>query len=496
MAASSSGSSTPQVHHRHTASVSSLKKHLRGKSTGRSIGSDSELPDQEAEALVLVNTDWQSVDWSMMQALPEPKWHHVFVIPNFKEDMDTLTATLDCLSRHPYASTYTVVLAMEAKEVGASRKALHLQKQYGGSFQSVVYTLHELAPKEMPGKASNVNAAVRHFYQMCAVDRSSTMLTIVDADALVPFLYIQQLEAVSSAQSDPTGNVYAGPVLFEQDTTGVPAMVRVTDYMWSGMALQNLNNWTGIGFPISNYSIPLALAHEIGFWDVWPDAIGEDMHMFIKAFFMTGGKARLLPLHIPINMRHVSGDNYVKGLYARFLQAERHMRGIADTAYVLSIFPNARGSWRSFILLIACLEAHLFPVITLTALVLLPVYYNFMVIVTTGHIHQGPLPLELEVLSRLGQVNLAFCIVVLACYEHYRYVARRYVYRDPSYEKVRRCWMWVPMYILGLLNYLLLFVGVWFYSVLPALLVIAKHALGIKSMNYIVADKGMKGMRC
>jgi hypothetical protein len=67
----------------------------------------------------------------------------------------------------------------------------------------------------------------------------------------------------------------------------------------------------------------LVLTHEIGYWDVWPDAIGEDMHMFIKAFFMTGGKARLLPLHVPINMRHVSGDNYIKGLYARFLQVRR-----------------------------------------------------------------------------------------------------------------------------------------------------------------------------
>jgi hypothetical protein len=47
--------------------------------------------------------------------------------------------------------------------------------------------------------------------------------------------------------------MYAGPVLFEQDNSGIPAMVRVTDYMWSAMAMQNLNSWTGIGFPISNY---------------------------------------------------------------------------------------------------------------------------------------------------------------------------------------------------------------------------------------------------
>lgn len=72
-------------------------------------------------------------------------------------------------------------------------------------------------------------------------------------DALVPQQYVQQLESVSAAQAIPAGNMYAGPVLFEQDNSGIPAMVRVTDYMWSAMAMQNLNSWTGIGFPISNY---------------------------------------------------------------------------------------------------------------------------------------------------------------------------------------------------------------------------------------------------
>jgi hypothetical protein len=58
--------------------------------------------------------------------------------------------------------------------------------------------------------------------------------------------------------------VYAAPVMFEQNAGDVPALVRVTDYTWAALAHQNLNSFCGVGFPISNYSLPLSLAHEMG----------------------------------------------------------------------------------------------------------------------------------------------------------------------------------------------------------------------------------------
>lgn len=73
------------------------------------------------------------------------------------------------------------------------------------------------------------------------------------ADALVPFEYVQQLESVSNAATNSSSHIYAAPVLFEQDSSAVPGIVRATDYMWSALAAQNLNSWFGVGFPISNY---------------------------------------------------------------------------------------------------------------------------------------------------------------------------------------------------------------------------------------------------
>lgn len=71
---------------------------------------------------------------------------------------------------------------------------------------------------------------------------------------------------------------------------------------------------------VCSRSISLKLAHEIGYWDTFPDAIGEDMHMFIKAFLRTNGACHLYPIHAPINMCHVQGSNWIKSLWARFLQ--------------------------------------------------------------------------------------------------------------------------------------------------------------------------------
>jgi hypothetical protein len=189
--------------------------------------------------------------------------NHAFIVPNYAEDIETLSATLNHLASHPTAGNYTIVLAMEAKESTAVEKATTLQSTFDGCFKSIIYTMHTMQTGEMPGKASNVNAAVRQFYPQAKGDKDSYMLTVIDADARVPYLYVQELEA-KAVQVNSIYAVYAAPVMFEQNAEEVPALVRYTDYTWAALAHQNLNSWFNVGFPISNYSLPLSLAHEMG----------------------------------------------------------------------------------------------------------------------------------------------------------------------------------------------------------------------------------------
>jgi hypothetical protein len=87
--------------------------------------------------------------------------------------------------------------------------------------------------------------------------------------------------------------------------------------------------------------LSLKLVHDIGYWDTFPDAIGEDMHMFIKAFLRTNGATHLYPIHAPINMLHVQGPNWIMSLWARFLQVRlvpgsNKLAGYADESHQLS----------------------------------------------------------------------------------------------------------------------------------------------------------------
>ena len=252
---------------------------------------------------------------------------HAFVIPNYQEPLHVLRSTLARLAAHPGASTrYLVTLAMEEGEGGAAAKAAELVAEFGSgtaarggggggastnpsastttsssspsssssSFLDLAWTLHPRGlPGESPGKASNANHGARAAVERAArlgFPAARVMVTCMDADAHVPPLYVTLVDAAAAAADDPHARVYAAPIVFERNAEAVPALTRVHDAMWSAMAAQNLGSSLGLGFPISNYTMSASLLRAVGFWDLHDDAIGEDLHMFLKAFFKTGGE--------------------------------------------------------------------------------------------------------------------------------------------------------------------------------------------------------------
>jgi len=69
----------------------------------------------------------------------------------------------------------------------------------------------------------------------------------------------------------------------------VPHITRTYDISHGLVHFSNLHSIFKTSFPLSNYSLSYALASSIGFWDTHPDAIGEDFHTTIKAFWKRKG---------------------------------------------------------------------------------------------------------------------------------------------------------------------------------------------------------------
>eukprot|EP00966_Prymnesium_polylepis_P322268 7378541-Prymnesium_polylepis.2 len=54
---------------------------------------------------------------------------------------------------------------------------------------------------------------------------------------------------------------------------------------------------TPIRFPVSTYSMSLALLEAIGYWETGDAGIGEDAHTALKLFYATDGTARTVPVY-------------------------------------------------------------------------------------------------------------------------------------------------------------------------------------------------------
>lgn len=100
-----------------------------------------------------------------------------------------------------------------------------------------------------------------------------------------------------------------------------------------------------ITIPCSTYSISMDLVIDVSFWDSGPEAIGEDMHMYLKCFFHTRGRLIVKSIFSPASQCNVESDtdrsecskamHFIGGIRARYVQAKRHLWGSLDTGYAI-----------------------------------------------------------------------------------------------------------------------------------------------------------------
>jgi len=292
------------------------------------------------------------------------KYTHLIIIPNYNETLQTLRATLKALSCHFASKHYVVCLAMEQSELQHTSKALILSAEYEDNFAQIMYTVHPPGiDGEIAGKASNVNWAARQCFEKFS-GQLDIIVTIADADTVFDqryFLYMDN-EMVKSTNPGSVDVMFAPPVLFNRNSLSVPSVVRVTDIQWCSFAYATFGLYDGIGFPMSVYSLPMELAHRVGFWDTCASAIGEDMHMFLKCFFETNGALCTKTVPYPVSQTNVEGVTFVDTIKERFTQANRHALGVQDTPYcwaqsTCTVFPGMYTvKWSAVILLMFTIQ--------------------------------------------------------------------------------------------------------------------------------------------
>ena len=265
---------------------------------------------------------------------------HIIIIPAYKEDLDVLRETLDVLTSHANTKDqYRVCLAMEDREVGSGQKAIQLEMEYQEVFAGVHHSLHPVTSGEAPGKSSNVNWAARFMSaKFDASEHARQVITIIDSDTCLSQDYFQMVGESFAAASAVTRSrmMFCIPILFDRNAHEVPVFVRLTDILWAQAGFSTTYPTSDIKIPTSAYGISMELANHVGFWDTGPEALGEDMHMFVKCFLSTGGNLHVETIYSPASQLNVVGSRHEEGgvvgwlsdMRARYAQGMRHVTQI------------------------------------------------------------------------------------------------------------------------------------------------------------------------
>ncbi|CEI96079.1 hypothetical protein RMCBS344292_10249 [Rhizopus microsporus] len=157
-----------------------------------------------------------------LQYYSDTFYFHAFIIPNYYEPEDLLKDTIERIAMHSQAHThYALILAMEQSEPGWEAKASRLEAHFSNRFAQIIITGHPTnIPGESRGKGSNVAYAARHGCLELVnkgIDRKRVIITVTDSDAVIPELYIREVEDALNKTDDPYHLLCAPPIFFSRN---------------------------------------------------------------------------------------------------------------------------------------------------------------------------------------------------------------------------------------------------------------------------------------
>lgn len=288
---------------------------------------------------------WEHIDWRAEytrrrtpNSLAWEAVHHVALIPNYREHIDKLRATLERLAAFADAPrALTVVLAMEADEPGARAKFEQLRREFAGRFARMIYSSHPAGrPGEIPGKASNEAWAARlvkgHLVDELGYPLNNLVVTVMDADSMLHPRHLEALTCLFATDSKRWRVFWQAPVRYHNNVWEVAPAISLLHVYSSAWETAYLSAPWWFPLPYSTYSVSLRLLHEVGYWESEP----EDQHIFTQSYFHYGGDVHVRPLYLPFSADATTGPNLIAAFRARYRQTARHAScGVWEISYTL-----------------------------------------------------------------------------------------------------------------------------------------------------------------
>lgn len=290
---------------------------------------------------------WEAKDWRAEyesladdDSLALDYVHHLVIIPNYKEDIETLRRSLDRLAEQSCAAEHvTIMLAMESGEDSAAAKGALLCEEYQAYFKNFFYAVHPRGlHQEMQCKSANEAWAARwakvRLVDEGEYDMAQIVVTTMDADTLWHPRYLEALGVKFALNPKRYASFWQAPIRYHSNIWQINPFMRLLHGYSTGWELAYLAApwWTAL--PMSSYSLSLKLLDTSGYWD--PDVIADEWHMYIKAYFHRDSDLSLEPIFLPFLGNATGGDNFIDAIKQRYDQTLRHAWGAKEIGYAIA----------------------------------------------------------------------------------------------------------------------------------------------------------------
>lgn len=271
-----------------------------------------------------------------------PDWkkvRHVVIIPTYKEPLYILERTFQSLADQDLPlKQLIVVLAMEKKEPQEDRvpKIDALKNKFGKLFGELIFTVHELTPGEVAGKASNERYAAiwikKNLIDAKKMDINYITVTSCDADHKYHPKHFSCLTFKFLDNPKRYNYFWQPAVMFYNNIWELPAITRVQNTLGSIWNLSQLPRRDRL-INQQNYSLSFKLLDEVGYWD--PDKIPEDWGIFFKSYYKMRGKLEVEPLYLPLYADAAQSATVWKTLVNQYQQLKRWAWGVSDDPWII-----------------------------------------------------------------------------------------------------------------------------------------------------------------
>jgi len=267
---------------------------------------------------------------------------HVVIISSYKEPVEVIDMAFSSLAAQIDIDVKKihVILGQEqrAGQENNQKTIDYFSKKYKNTFGQLIFTEHppDLIG-ETAGKHSNERFAAmyykKHFIDTKKYSIENLTLTSCDVDTLFHPKYFSALTYNFASNPNRYLRFWQSPIFWHHNIDSVPAPIQIIGTLGNVIHIANIQEPDGLFFNYSCYSSTYKLIDQAGYWDA--DVIPEDWHIFLQAFFSSGGKSTVDPIFLPTVVDAPDGKNYFDALKNRYNQCVRHAWGAIDIPYAI-----------------------------------------------------------------------------------------------------------------------------------------------------------------